>query len=435
MEEQLRGPLHYVLTRIAIAVSLSLGAPALGQQNVSQEGTSRAGNRNAEAAPSNDIDAQTGKILNEAIELMNAGNNAGAAQKIGTLQLERLSPYERGTVERILFNIAYDQEQYEQARGHLQKAIDSGGLNATQIDEARYQSAQLFIQEEKWREGAAALEEWFKTAAKPNSAAYYMLAIAYYQQEDLDHALAPATKAVELMDQAKPNESWLNMLSVLYLQREEYKEAVPVLHQLIAAAPDKKVYWTQLSQVYGLMEDYPNALAVMQLAQHAGLVTEDTEVRRLADLLLFNGVPYRGGQVLEAAIEKKIVALDDKLYEKLANCWIAAGELDKSVDPLQRAAELSPSGEMFVRLGEVHAQREDWPAAIAAIQRGIDKGQLKDLGNAELWLGIAHYNQKRFEAAVPFFERARRSDKHRQLAESYLLAIRAQQPQRQQMPL
>jgi tetratricopeptide (TPR) repeat protein len=359
---------------------------------------------------------------------MNSENYAGAAQKIGTLQLERLSPYERGTVERILFNTAYAQERYDEARGHLQKAIDSGGLNAQQIDEARYQSAQLYIQEEKWREGAAALEEWFKTATNPNSAAYYMLTVAYYQLEDFDRALAPAKKTVELMDPAKPNENWLNMLSVLYLQREEYLESIPILQQLITAAPEKKIYWMQLSQVYGQMEDYPNALAIMQLAHHLGLVTGDAEVRRLADLLVFNGIPYRGGQVLEAAIEKKIVTLDDKLYEKLANCWIAAGELDKSIAPLQRAAELAPTGDTFVRLGEVQAQRQNWPAAIAAIQRGIDKGELKDPGNADLWLGIAHYSQKSLEAAVPFFERARQSDRHRSVAENYLQAIRAQQP-------
>ena len=197
-------------------------------------------------------------------------NYTGAGQKIGTLALDKLSPYERGKVEQILFNIAYSQEQYEKARGHLQKAIDSGGLNAAEIDQARYQSAQLFMQEEKWREGAAALEEWFKTATTPNSAAYYLLAVAYYQQEDFNRALAPAKKAVELMDQAKPNESWLSMLSALYLQREEYREAVPVLQQLIAAAPDKKTYWMQLSSVYGQMEDYPNALAIMQLANNVG---------------------------------------------------------------------------------------------------------------------------------------------------------------------
>jgi tetratricopeptide (TPR) repeat protein len=248
--------------------------------------------------------------------------------------------------------------------------------------------------------------------------------VAYYQQDDFAKALAPAKKAVELMD--KPQESWLSMLSALHLQREEYRDAIPVLQRLVGVAPDKKTYWMQLSSVYGQMEDYPNALAAMQLAYSAGLVTEDSEVRRLADLLLFNDVPYRGAQVLEAAIEKKIVNLDDKLYEKLANCWIAAGEFDKSIPPLQRAAELSASGDTFVRLGEVQVQREDWAAAIAAIQRGVDKGQLKDPGNAQLMLGIAHYSQENYSAARPFFERARQSERHRQIADSYLQAIRAQ---------
>ena len=437
MEQQAKGSLRLIMSGIALAVSLALGATAVAQQSgqPSQErndaGTSRAAARNqqeeaAPAAGSNSIDAQTGKILNEAIELLNMENYQGAAAKINTLNLEKLSPYERGTVERILFSISYAQEKYEEARGHLQKAIDSGGLNAVQIDEARYQSAQLFMQEEKWKEGAAALEEWFKTAAMPNSAAYYLLAVAYYQQENFTKALAPAKKAVELMDQAKPNESWLSMLSALYLQREEYKEAVPVLQQLISASPDKKTYWMQLSSVYGQMEDYPNALAIMQLASNVGLVTEDSEIRRLADLLLFNDVPYRGAQVLEAAIEKKVVKLDDKLYEKLANCWISAGEFDKSIAPLQRAAEMAQTGDTFVRLGEVQVQREDWAAAITAIQRGVEKGQLKDPGNAQLMLGIAHYSQKEYAAARPFFERARQSDRHRQIADSYLQAIRAQ---------
>jgi tetratricopeptide (TPR) repeat protein len=399
----------------------------LGTTVLAQGGRADADEREAAAeAQAANIDAQTGRILNEAIELLNAANYAGAAQKISTLQLDRLSPYERGRVEQILANITMGQEQYEEARRHWQKAIDSGGLNAQEIDQARYQNAMLYIQEDKWREGAAALEEWFKTAGNPNSAAYYLLAAAYYQLEDLARALPPAKKAVELMDPAKPNESWLGMLSALHLQREEYREAIPVLQQLITAAPDKKVYWLQLSQVYVQLEDYANGLAVMQLVYHAGLLTEDAEFRRLADLLVLNGVPYRGGQVLEAAIEKKLVTLDDKLYEKLANCWIAAGELDRSIAPLQRAAELAPSGDAFVRLGEVHAQRDDWPAAIAAVQRGVDKGQLKDPGNAQLWLGIAHYSQKSFEAAVPFFERARLSDKHRPMADNYLQAIRAQ---------
>jgi tetratricopeptide (TPR) repeat protein len=424
MEQQANGSLRLAMTGIAVATSLMLGASAIGQQSSASRAGSAEEKEAAAAAAATSIDAQTGKILNEAIELLNMEKYAEANTKINTLQLDKLSPYERGKVEQIMFNIAYSQDRFEEARGHLQKAIDSGGLNTVEIDQARYQSAQLYMQEEKWKEGAAALEEWFKSAANPNSAAYYLLAVAYYQQDDYAKALPPAKKAVELMD--KPNENWLQLVSALHLQREEFKEAIPILQQLVSVAPEKKTYWMQLSSVYGQMEDYPNALAIMQLASSAGLVTEDAEVRRLADLLLFNDVPYRGAQVIESAIEKKIVNLDDKLYEKLANCWIAAGEFDKSLPPLQRAAEMSSTGDTFIRLGEVQVQREDWPAAITAVQRGVDKGQLKDPGNAQLMLGIAHYSQKDYAAARPFFERARQSEKHRQIADSYLQAIRAQ---------
>jgi hypothetical protein len=139
MEQQTNGSLRLTLSGIALAVGLSLGATAFGQggvpqgQNASQQGTSRAGNRGAEGeeapATQSSIDAQTGKILNEAIELLNMEKYAEAGQRIGTLTLEKLSPYERGKVEQILFNIAYSQEQFDKARGHLKSAIDSGGLN------------------------------------------------------------------------------------------------------------------------------------------------------------------------------------------------------------------------------------------------------------------------------------------------------------------
>jgi tetratricopeptide (TPR) repeat protein len=352
---------------------------------------------------------------------MNAEKYAEAQAAIDTLKLDKLSPYERSKVESVLFNIAYVQEKYAEARGHLQKSIDAGGLNEQEVSQARYQFAQLYMTEEKWKEGAAALEEWFKTATNPNSAAYYLLAVAYYQMDQFDKALPPAKKAVELMD--KPQEGWIGMLLALYLQKDNYKEAVPLLQRLIAIVPDKKTYWMQLSAVYGQQEDYPNALAIMQLAYGAGLVTEDSEIRRLADLLVFNDVPYRGAQVLESAIEKKAVNLDDKVYEKLANCWIAAGELDKSIQPLQRGAELASTGEMFVRLGEVNIQREDWPAAQSALERGLNKGQLKDAANAQLLMGITLYNENKLADAKTWFQRSAQSEKHRQMSRGYMQLI------------
>ena len=231
-EQLTSGSRSRLVRGLAIAAALVLTVPAA----FAQDSQSRAAQGKEGNAPAPTIDAATGKALNEAIELMNMEKYAEAQAKIGTLNLEKLSPYERSKVEQILFNISYAQEKYEEARGHLQKSIDAGGLNEQEISQARYQFAQLYMTEEKWKEGAAALEEWFKTAAMPNSAAYYLLAVAYYQLEDYGRSLPNAQKAIELSD--KPQESWLQLLLALYLQKEQFKDAIPLLVRLVEGAPE-----------------------------------------------------------------------------------------------------------------------------------------------------------------------------------------------------
>jgi hypothetical protein len=89
------------------------------------------------------INLRTGKVLNEAIAALNAKNYADARAILGALQLDRLSPYERGKTEQILSNIAYGEQKYVEAREHLQKAIDSGGLSEQEVAQARRQIQQI----------------------------------------------------------------------------------------------------------------------------------------------------------------------------------------------------------------------------------------------------------------------------------------------------
>src|SRR5690554_4622635 len=382
--------MHKKSRALRLTVSLVLAGVLAGPAVVVAQAS-----RDKPPASAGSIDAATGKILTEAIEFLNAGDYPAAKASIAKMKLDSLSPYERSKTEQILASIAGGEENFGAARNHLQAAIDAGGLNEIEMNDARYQIAQMFMAEEKWSEGAAALEQWFKTAKEPNSAAYYLLAVAYYQQNDPGRALPPAEKAVELSD--KPQESWIQLVLALYLQQEQYSKAVPLLKQLIAASPDKKSYWQQLSSVYGQIEDFEKSLSVLQLAFNAGLMTEDSEVRRLADLQLYNSVPYRCATTLEEAVQKKLVKLDAALYEKQANCWIAAREFEKSVGPLARAAEMSSKGDLYVRLGEVEIQRSEWASAAGALQNALRKGGLRDAGNAQLLLGIARFNEKNYK--------------------------------------
>ena len=89
------------------------------------------------------INLPTGKALNDAITALNAKNYAEARAVLGKLRLDRLTPNERGKTEQVLFNIAYSEQKYVEAREHLQKAIDSGGLSEQEAAEARRQIQQI----------------------------------------------------------------------------------------------------------------------------------------------------------------------------------------------------------------------------------------------------------------------------------------------------
>ena len=403
-----------------IVLALVAATAAFAQPSGSQRSNGQSNNNSAPP-----IDVATAKALSAAIDALNMGKYDEARAALAPLKIDKLSPYEHSRLEEILSSVAAAQEKYDEARAHIDNAIKAGGLNEQETLDLRYQIAQLFMAEGNWKKGADALEDWFKTAPSPNSAAYYLLAAAYYQSEDYERALGPAKKAVELM--TVPQENWIAMLLALYIQREQFKDAIPLLVRLVELAPAKKSYWLQLSAIYAQVEDYANALAIMQLAYGANLLTDDADIRRLADLQLFDGVPYRCGQTLEAALEHRTVKIDEKLYDKLANCWIAAGELDKAVPPLSRAAELASTGDAFVRLAEVQLQRADWPAMQAALERALGKGQLKEAANAHLLMGIALLNQHKLADARPWFERAQQSEKTRQNAKSYLQLIGSQQ--------
>jgi tetratricopeptide (TPR) repeat protein len=284
----------------------------------------------------------------------------------------------------------------------------------------RFQIAQLYLAEERWRDVVTNLEQWFSMVESPNSSAYYLLAIAYYQLEDLDSALPPALKALEVAE--VPQEGWLQLVLALRLTRKEYAEAVPLLEQLIHRYP-KKIYWIQLSTVHGALGSYEEALIPLQLAYSQGLLTEDEELRRLSQLLLFLDLPYRAAVVLEGGLEEGSVEPDAAAYEQLSNSWIAAREYEKAAAPLARAAELSEGGDLYVRLAQVHIQREKWSEAAEALRRALDKGELANQGDAQLLMGIAYYSQKEPQQALRWFARARQHEATRQEAEVWVRYI------------
>jgi tetratricopeptide (TPR) repeat protein len=85
------------------------------------------------------------QALNVAIGHFNAGRYAEARATVGELDLETLNPFERSHAERVLYTIAYAEENFEEAREHAQESIDAGGLSATETFRARVALADIDV--------------------------------------------------------------------------------------------------------------------------------------------------------------------------------------------------------------------------------------------------------------------------------------------------
>jgi len=223
---------------------------------------------------------------------------AGVAERLGRGQPVRAIP---GVAAADHLHEGRD-ECRQQVALHTDKTQRRPGTDHPHRDPVFRDLIDALVKQEKWQEGINALNEWFATAVNPNSTAYYLLAVAYYQLKKPDQALAPAQKAVDLSE--TPRESWVQLLLALRIEKEQYQEAIPLLKQLVMADPSKKNYWVQLSAVNRQLERYDDSLAVLEIANMAGLLTTDSDLRPLTDLEAFVGIPYRAATNLDKYIAK-----------------------------------------------------------------------------------------------------------------------------------
>jgi tetratricopeptide (TPR) repeat protein len=398
--------------RILLIAALLMGSPSL----VAQQSNQQQDGEDGETLPP--LGAAAAEALNEAIELMNAGDYEEAKRVASDLDQRRLSPYEIGRVEQILATIAFEQEDYATARVHYQKAIESMGLAPLEISELKFRIAQLYFADELYEEAVTALEEWFTLVENPNSTAYYYLAVAYYQIANIDKALENARIAVELTNE--PRREWLSLLIALLIDKQEYPEAKEQLYRILALAPDQVDYWKQLSMVHGLMDEQMEALATMEIPYVAGMLEQETDIRRYADLLLYNGVGHRCARALEKGMADGIVQANLANYTKTADCWLHSGELASAAEVFAKSAPLAETGKDYVRLGEVQLRLERYTDAARSFQMAMDRGGLDDLDRVELLMGVSIFYTDEPCGARVWLDRARSSQQHRGSAQGYI---------------
>jgi len=118
-------------------------------------------------------------------------------------------------------------------------------------------------------------------------------------------------------------------------------------------------------------------------------MTAGTDYIEMAQLLGDSALPAEAQTVLEKAMSSGLI--NDQQKERttrLLNSFKSRADSDKKGLPqLDAEAKKNPAGELDVKLGEVYYGVGDYQNAVTAINRGLQKGQIKHQDEAYVYLG------------------------------------------------
>jgi tetratricopeptide (TPR) repeat protein len=342
----------------------------------------------------------------------------------------KLGPAELAQIHRFRGYIFVNKGMLEQAAREFERSLAQDAIDRAAEQAMSYSLAQIYTQLGRFDEALRVIEAWFAAEESPKPDAYYLKAMILVQQQKYAEAVEPARIAVE--KSREPKESWLQLQVAIYGNLKDYANVAAVLERLASLNPGKKLYWIQLAAVLNHLQRDEKALATMQLAHQAALLSEDGEFRQLARLLYLQAQPLQCAQLIEGALEQGSVKPDADAYGLLSNCYLAAREADEALAPLARAAELSPDGEMYLLLGQLHLQREEFAPALEALERALARAKPERRGSVQLLIGVAQLGSERFDDAERAFRAAQGDEKLRRAAESYLRFVQEQRARREQ---
>jgi hypothetical protein len=155
---------------------------------------------------------------------------------------------------------------------------------------------------------------------------------------------------------------------------------------------NKSNYWNTLLRIERQDErDDHNTLMLYRVMYDTSSMTAGSDYIEMAQLLGDAALPAEAQAVLEKAISGGLIKDEQKeRTTRLVNSFKSRAEADKKGQAqLDAEATKNPAGELDVKLGEVYFGFGDYQNAATAINRGLQKGQVKHLDEAYVYLGRA----------------------------------------------
>jgi len=373
--------------------------------------------------------------LAEAQELIENKDYAAAQRSIDELRNRKgLSDYERAQIWNLSGYSYYLQERYAEAIRAYDQVLAQPGLPEALLLSTLKTKAQLHFTQEDYASALKVIRQLMAAIPEPSADVLMIEGQALFQLGRYDEALVPIKTAIDMYREQgqKPRENWLLLLRVIYFEQKEYALMVDVVKELIRYYP-KDTYIVTLAGVYSELGDTKKQLALTEVLYEKGMLNTASHITNLANLYLLHGLPYKAATLLDKEIKSNIVEANERNLRLVSQAWYQAREDEKSIPPLERAAELSGDGELYIRLAQAHLNLENWPEAAAAVEKGLKRGGLKRSDQANIMLGMALFNQQRLDQARRAFQRAAADSRSQRTATQWIAYVDSEIKRREMM--
>jgi len=329
--------------------------------------------------------------------------------------------YLQAVLNQALAQVEWSRENFDASLGYFEKAVELDVLPDATHFALMYQIAQLYFMQDRYDEALQKLELWFCKVPVENvtSAAYVLQASIYAQKEDYPGAIKAIEPAIAMDDD--PEESWYQLKLAAHYELEQYPQAAETLEIMISKWPARKMYWTQLSQIYLKLNQDEKALAIQALAYRNDLLDSHSDITYLSSLYSNSAVPYRAAKVLQKGILDGIVPSDKNNWTLVADAWYAAEELENALAAYEEAGKAAEDGNIDLRRAYILVDLERWRSALKALDLALEKGVVnqRKKGEAFLLRGMTNFNLNDFDSASADWDRAGRYEKSREAARQW----------------
>lgn len=332
---------------------------------------------------------------------------------------DRLTNYERALVYQGLAQLAYEEDDVDQAVEHWTRAIELDALTNNDHFQLMYQVAQLHLSEERYDESLQLLERWAEGTRSNNPDAMALRGNLLYRMERYREAITVLDQAIAATEQ--PQTALFELKMASYYEMDDYAGAARTLEQLIEREPNEIKHQINLAQTYIQLDQNERALGILAQARQRNLLTDASHWRQLHQLLTYADQPLEAAQVIRDGIESGHLPRDAANLRSLGDNYYLAEQIDQAIEAYRSAAALAPDdGNADQQLAHMLNEKERYQDSKAAIEAAFRKGNLRDPGIAYLLLGEAELQLGNRSAARTAFEQALNHDSSRSNAQIWL---------------